>query len=278
MHRSLGDKARSVLVASAALLVGGKASALPRPLPFTYGYETLGEGEVGVEQYVDMVPVKVETATAAEVWAPASQFQTELDYGVTSHLELGLYMTLAPTPNAVEFPTSTPPLTDGNGARQSLRLRLFDEGLLPVDIDLFGALTENEEELGIEARVVLQKRFRNLRVAANLTAAHDFLYASPEQDTVIDPSLGVTYEVTPVFSPGIEGWMWSKLSTMPPPGGTPFNDKPNVYVGPAILLHFGKVWASTGAYLRVTNFDHAMQPGVDSFGPLWFRMIVGVGF
>jgi hypothetical protein len=45
-----GRHARSLLVAAAALLVGAEASALPRPLPFTYDYETLGEGEVGVEQ------------------------------------------------------------------------------------------------------------------------------------------------------------------------------------------------------------------------------------
>jgi hypothetical protein len=274
MKRCLIPTTLAALVA----LLPENAWATPRPLPFTYNYETLGEGELEVEQYVDMVPVKVLNATGAPVWVPASQFQTEFEYGITNHLELGLYVTLAPSPNTNEFPHATPPLTEGNGAKERLRLRLFDEGVLPVDIDLYGELVENEQELEIEAKIILQKRFGNLRLAANLVAEHDFLYASREQDTVLDPSLGVTYQVTPVFQPGIDSWMWSEFTNVATAGATPFNNQPNVYVGPAVLLNFGKIWWSTGAYLRVTSFAHTMQPGVDSFGPLWFRMIVGLSF
>jgi hypothetical protein len=266
-----------VLVGVQLLLREETASATPRPLPFTYNYETLGEGELEVEQYVDMVPVRVLNAQSAPIWVPASQFQTEFEYGITNHLELGLYVTLAPALNANEFPHAPPPLTEGNGAKERLRLRLFDEGVLPADIDFYGELVENEEEFEIEAKIILQKRFRNLRIAANLVAEHDFLFGSREEDTVIDPSAGITYQVTPVFQPGIDSWMWSEFTNLAATT-TPFNNKPNVYVGPAILLNFGKIWWSTGAYVRVTNFDHTMQPGVDSFGPLWFRMIVGLSF
>src|ERR1700720_3501744 len=129
-------KRRLIRVALAALLarMPRDARATPRPLPFTYNYETLGEGELEAEQYVDMVPVKVLNARGAPVWVPSSQFQTEFEYGVTNHLELGLYVTLAPTPNTNEFPHAPPSLTEGNGAKERLRLRLFDEGVLPVDI------------------------------------------------------------------------------------------------------------------------------------------------
>jgi hypothetical protein len=279
---------RLLAVASGAglFLVVVAASATPRPLPFTYNYETLGEGELEVEQYADLTPVKVDNGTsAAGVWVPASQFQTEFEYGITNRLELGLYMTLAPTPNPSVFPQSTPPLTEGNGVKERLRLRLFDEGVLPVDIGLYGELTENEREFEIEAKIILQKRFGNLRIAANLVGEHEWYYASKQQDWVIDPSAGATYQVTPVFQPGIDSWMWSEFTNVPylnamglPGGPTPFNNKPNVYVGPAILLNFGKFWWSTGAYIRVTNFDHVMSPGVDSFGPVWFRMIIGISF
>jgi hypothetical protein len=271
---------RLLAVASAAglFLVVAAASATPRPLPFTYNYETLGEGELEVEQYADLTPVKViSSSTSGSSWLLASQFQTEFEYGITNRLELGLYMTLAPTPNASEFPEPNSPLTEGNGVKERLRLRLFDEGVLPIDVGLYGELTENEREFEIEAKIILQKRFGNLRIAANVVGEHEWYYASPQQDWVFDPSAGATYQVTPVVQPGIDAWMWSEFSN-PRVIPTPFNNKPNVYVGPAILLNFGKFWWSTGAYLRVTNFSHELTPSVDSFGPVWFRMIVGISF
>ncbi len=277
------QRARAVAAIPAVglLLAHATAFATPRPLPFTYNYETLGEGELEVEQYADLTPVKVQTPTSTEngVTVPLSQFQTEFEYGITNHLELGLYVTLVPPPpDFVAQGSTLPALTEGNGVKERLRLRLFDEGVLPIDIGLYGELTENEREFEIEAKIILQKRFGNLRLAANVVGEHEWYYASTQQDWVFDPSAGATYQVTPVFQPGIESWMWSEFTNLPLPNGTPFNDKPNVYVGPAILLDFGKFWWSTGAYLRVTNFDHVMVPGVDSFGLVYFRMILGISF
>jgi hypothetical protein len=271
------------------LFTASTAFATPRPLPFTYNYETLGEGELEVEQFADLTPVKVPESAGMNgdgsgVFALLSQFQTEFEYGITNRLELGVYLTLAPIPAGLAQ-TSVPTLTEGNGVKQRLRLRLFDEGVLPVDIGLYGELTENDHEFEIEAKIILQKRLGNLRIAANLVAEHEWYYASPQQDWVIDPSAGLTYQVTPVFQPGIESWMWSEFTNQPyltaagrPGGPTPFNNKPNVYVGPAILLDFGKFWWSTGAYVRVTNTREVLDPGVDAFGPVWFRMMVGISF
>jgi hypothetical protein len=276
-----------VLVATAVLLITETASATPRPLPFTYNYETLGEGELEVEQFADLTPVKVIPASGNSLgeFVLASQFQTEFEYGITNHLELGLYLTLAPSPPGGNFPT-TPVLTEGNGVKERLRYRLFDEGVLPIDVGLYGELTENDHEFEIEAKIILQKRIRNLRIAANIVGEHEWYYASPQQDWIFDPSAGITYEVTPVFQPGIDSWMWlehtNSYGYVPVAGTpTPLNLRPNVYVGPAILLNFGKFWWSTGAYLRVTNIGYQMvatQSGGDSFGAVWFRMMVGISF
>ena len=38
--------------------MAGVAQATPKYNPFTYTYETLGEGEVEIEQYADLVPQK----------------------------------------------------------------------------------------------------------------------------------------------------------------------------------------------------------------------------
>jgi hypothetical protein len=278
------QRALIVSLTVGALLTEGTAFATPRPLPFTYTYETLGEGELEVEQYLDMVPLQVVGTSGSPIWSPAAQFQTEFEYGITNHLELGLYLTIAPTENPAGQPT--PPLTEGTGSKQRLRYRFFDEGVLPVDMDLYGELTETNLEFEIEAKLILQKRFGNLRIAANVVGEHEWIYASPQQDWVFDPSAGLTYQVTPLFQPGIESWMWlehtSTKVTDLPGGGLPLNLRPNVYVGPAVLLNFGKLWWSTGAYLRVSSFGYSsakeMTLGEDSFGPVWFRTIIGLSF
>ncbi len=272
MKRSLA----AVLTVSASF-TAGTALAAPRPLPFTYNYETLGESEVQVEQDMDLTFVKVLSTPQTSVWVPASQFQTNFEYGITSHLELSVSVTLAPAPNDRELSQSRPPLTDGNGAKERLRLRLFDEGVLPVDIGFYGELIENEREIEIAAKILLQKRFGNLRLAANIEGEHEWDFATVRQGWIVDPSAGVTYEATSVLQPGVDSWMWSEFTNAPSSNDpTPFNDKPNAYVGPAMLLDFGRFWWSTGAYIRITNLDHSMAPGQDSFGPLWFRTILGL--
>ena len=60
-------------------------------------------------------------------------------------------------------------------------------------------------------------------------------------------------------------------------GPAPFNDGPHVYVGPAVLASFGRLWWSTGVYGRVTDLDRSTVVG-DSYGRVWVRTIIGLGF
>ena len=127
---------------AALSLAPAVASANPRPLPFTYIYETLGEGDAELEQYVDYVPTRALTVDNKRAWYGATQMQTEFEYGITNRLELGLYVTYAPTPGNDLAAASH--LTVGNGVKQRLRLRLAEAGEWPVDVAFYGEVTENE--------------------------------------------------------------------------------------------------------------------------------------
>src|SRR5258708_5022147 len=48
------------------LLWPAALSATPKYNPYTYTYATLGEGEVEIEQYVDLVPLKSRNATSGQ--------------------------------------------------------------------------------------------------------------------------------------------------------------------------------------------------------------------
>ena len=256
------------------------AVANPRPLPFTYTAQTLPEGEVELEQYVDMTPVKALEIPSGEV-APilATALQTEFEYGITDKLELGLYASFAPKPGSF---AGVPDLLWKNGLKQRLRYRLADPGEWPVDIAVYGEVAEMQEEIEVEGKVILERRFGDLRIATNLWAEREFHLDKPEQAWVLNPTLGMTYQVTPVVHPGLEGWMRVEFEDEEeeeagkPEPPREFNAGPHAYVGPTMLLSFGQFWWSTGVYVRATDFGRSATVG-DAYGAIWARTIIGVG-
>jgi len=268
---------RSSRLLGAAVFVATSTGALcaratPRPLPFTYTADTLGAGETEVEQYVDLTPVKATNSfSGANVWYTATQFQTEFEHGITDNLELGLYVAFQPQPANLQ---STATLTEGTGFKERLRYRLADAGEWPIDVALYGELVEYDIEFEIEAKIILERRFGNLRIAANAWAEREWYYEQRQQDWVLNPTIGATYQVTPAFHAGVEYWMRVEFPN-PAPNPRPFSVGPNQFVGPALMFDFGHLWWSTGVYLRVNDIDRTAQP-LDDYGPIWARTVVGL--
>ncbi len=258
-------------IAIASLSAPGSARATPRPLPFTYTTETLGAGELEVEQFADVTPVKAFDGSRNAIWYLGTQFQTEFEYGITDRLELGLYVVYVPSP--AEY-TSVAPMTEVTGAKQRLRYVFADPGEWPIDVGVYGELVEGDTEVEFEGKILLQRRIGKLRIDTNLWAEYELLVGSSQRDVVLNPTLGATYEITPAVHLGAEGWMRAEFSDRAP-SPLPFALRPAVYVGPAMLFNFGKLWWSTGLYARVTEVDYTMQAG-DPYGPIWMRTIVGL--
>jgi hypothetical protein len=249
------------------------AHANPRPLPFTYQHEQLAAGAVELEQAVDLTPIRAGNPASPElVWYGLTQFQTELEYGLTDRLELGLYLTLAPA--AASGYADIPRNINGNGMKQRLRYKLAETGEWPVDVGVYGELVENEREIEIEGKLILQRRFGMMRAIANVTAEQEF-YWDGNRDFVFAPSGGLTFELTPGFQPGLEWWMRAEYPEKDPPAPRPFGLGPHHYVGPALLFQFGRVWWNAAVYFRVSDRSHTLDRG-ESFGNIWLRTIVGV--
>lgn len=264
--------AAAALVISAAAL---HAAANPRPLPFTYQHEQLGEDATEVEQYVDLVPVRARSASSGDpVWYGLGQFQTEFEHGITSRLELGLYVTFVPAPT--NGFTSLPRGTEGNGMKQRLRYQLAPTSEWPIDVALYGEVSENEREVEFEGKVILQRRAGPLRLIANATAEQE-IYYDDTRDLVLTPSAGATMEITPVVQPGLEWWMHAEYPEQHPPSPRPFGLGPHHYLGPTLLLELGQIWWSSGVYFRLSDRNHTLQPE-ETFGNVWVRTVVGLGF
>ncbi len=266
----------AIVTVLGALTGADAARANPMPLPYTYVYSTLPKGEAEIEQYADLTPLKAiaNATTGNPTVYLATQFQTEFEYGITDRLELGLYLAFQPTGPAGYTNTGT--LSEGTGAKERLRYRFAEEGELPVDLALYGEVVEFDTELEFEGKILLQKRFGDSIIAANLWGEVEQPYANPfgQFDWVANPTLGATYQITPVVHLGLEGWMRGEW-----PYGNPsrvFALGPHEFVGPTFMFNFGRLWWSTGAYLRVDEIDHPMTP-LDNYGPVWIRTIIGFG-
>jgi hypothetical protein len=244
------------------------ASANPRPLPYTYPYETLPAEGAEIEQYVDLTPLRVaDPGGGAPIWDQAYQLQTEFEYGITDRLELGLYLVFVNDPGG--------PLAF-DGVKQRLRYRFADEGEWPVDVGLYGEVAEFHDELEFEQKLILSKRFDKIRVMANFWFEQSLEHYEGDLEAKFRPVGGVTGEITPNFHVGAEYWGIGKFENEAAPGTTDhFNGAFHHYVGPAVSLQFGKLWWSTGAYLRLDEMKRSSEVG-DQFGHAWVRTVIAV--
>ena len=262
--------ALALALALAWLVLARPAAANPRIFPFTYTADTLPKGDLELEAYTDYIPIRVASAIGRNVWYGSTAFQTELEYGITSKLELGLYVTFAPAASQDYNGVATP--VEGNGLKQRLKYRLAGPGQWPIDVAVYGELVEDHRELEIEAKLILERRLGPLRIAANSTVEREYYFTS-EKDWVLNESAGVTVEITPAFQPGLEAFVRAEY-TSPKITPRPFNLGPHLYVGPTVLSQFGRLWWTVGAYARLTDHSRSQQVG-DTYGNYWLRSVVG---
>jgi hypothetical protein len=262
---------RRLAPAAALLLIAAPALANPRPLPFSYPYETLPAQGLEIEQVVDTTPVRAFDASGGETWLPLSTLVTEIEYGITSRLELGLYFQLA---DDRSNPTGAPLRFDG--IKQRLRYRFADPGALPVDLAAYLEVAELKSELEIEAKLIAQRRLGRLALTTNLWVERE-LYYSGRQEWVLHPTLGASYQVSPAFYLGVESWLVAELSddraSLDAVGR--FNSGPLAWLGPAVSLQSSRFWVTLGLYTRLNELDRPARVG-DLYGRFWVRMMLGI--
>ncbi|HVV50032.1 MAG TPA: hypothetical protein VHO06_10270 [Polyangia bacterium] len=260
----------ALLAAALTAALAAAARANPAPLPFTYIYETLPAGDAEVELYTDLTPLHLINANATQGTYLVPQFQSEIEYGLTDHLELGLYLVLVPTDYSGFLP---PPSTmEGTGVKQRLRYRFADAGQWPVDLAVYGEVVENAREIELEGKVILQRRVGPLRIAANAWGERE-LYFNGTREWVLNPTAGAVLERWIRVQPGVEYWMHGELAD----GGS-WNLRPQHYLGPTVILQLGKIWWSNGFYFRLNGLQTPAAGTSDAYGAVWARTIVGISF
>lgn len=244
-------------IALPLVLLTTAAAANPRPLPFTYPYETLAKGGLELEQFVDLIPVvTINEAEGTREWSAAFALVTEIEYGITDRLELGLYLA------AKTEPGEAPLVFDG--IKQRLRYRLVDSGQWPVDVALYLELAELHDEIELEAKINLQRRLGPARVMVNLSGERAFDFHGGGE-WVLNPSAGVAVELTPWMSLGVEYWIHAVVGEV---GAAQ-------YLGPTLSVQWRQLWVTVAPYLRLDNLGVAVESN-DALGRLWVRTVIGL--
>ena len=269
----------TLAAATVPLLAMRGAQANPRPLPFTYPYATLPEDSLEVEQYVDVTPLRASETNAdgseRRVWDRRYVLQTELEYGITDHLELGAYLVFAQDPSASD------PVMRFDGTKERLRYRLAEQGELPIDVAFYLETAQFHDELELEEKLVLGKQLGKLSLQANAWIEQEF-DRGKDGVLVFNPTLGLAYQALSKLHVGIEYWARGRFGhhhDLAEVGtsqtASDFNASTHHFLGPTLSLQLGRLWWSVAPYLRLDHASRSAEVG-DQFGKVWVRSVIGM--
>jgi hypothetical protein len=265
--------ARVALPFVAALAVSVGAQATPHPLPFSYPYATLPAGATEAEQYVDLIPVRVARelpGSTESVVALRFALTTEIEVGITDHLEAGWYFAFE------QSAAASGPALRFSGVKQRLRYRFAESGEWPVDLGVYLEVAELYSVVEVEEKILLSRRFGPVTMISNLWLEQEYLFQDDVWKHIYHPTFGVTFEASPRVAPGVEYWVRGTFGSDPGSAQPGQREKPHHYLGPTLLLQMGETFLSLGGYARLDDFAKTSAPG-DPWGKLWVRAIVGVG-
>lgn len=269
--------AASTLAVSLAASVA-PAAANPRALPFSYPYETLSRDALEVEQYVDLVPVRVAReladGTTDAVTSLRSILTTELEYGITDRLEVALYFAFR------QGGSADTPFLRFQGLKQRARYRFAEQGEWPINVGIYLEIAELHNELEFEEKILLSRRFGPLNVIANLWIEQEWYWQTEETKFIYNPTIGAAYEISPRLHVGAEYWVRGRFDSDDPDDATNVGNSDNVtkavhYAGPTLMFQGKKAWISAGVYARLDSLGSDVAVG-EAYGKVWVRTVLGI--
>jgi hypothetical protein len=239
---------------SAIILCAHSVTAAPRAFSYVYEASVAAAGSHELENSAKWL----HTSMADDV-----EFQHELEFGLTSNVQLSLIL--------AEWATSR---VDGGGRSTDyiqsgahVVWQLADPSQGELGIALYGEGTLGSDMAGLEGKLILQKNFDTVTVVSNTTLESDWVDADdgdPSSYGMIEQSVGASVRLNDQWSLGAEAIAEFPL--------TEWSDSEDarLSVGPTVGFRSGPFWAVASAYFQVTDVDAA--PDVQA------RLVFGVSF
>ena len=232
-------------IAATVLVPAFTASATERRFTYTYETTTTPKGGIEFENWVTWKHIGEPGTTHTDLF----QFRHELEFGLTDHLQLGVYFFDWQYNRKDE---------DGRDARwEHFGTELIYSLSNPTTDFLGSALyfeaLVGENSLELEGKLLLQKNFGPLRVAYNLILEAawegDDFGDFDEREGEFAQTLGISYDINKNFSVGAE-----VLHEIPLPDWEEAEDS-NLFIGPNASVRFGRVFVTATALFQVTNVE-----------------------
>jgi hypothetical protein len=188
-----------------AVFTASPALADDRYFPFTYQYATPSQGEREFELFTDFDQQK------------GFENQIEFEYGLTDRIAVSGYFVAGPYP------------PEARSVKFEGRYRLFEKGVLPVDVALYGEYEHFFAALpNFETKIILEKDLGPFTLGANLIGEKQ-LGPDPGE---IRGTIGAAYHLSDEIHPGVEFVL----------------DHDILYVGPTTALIYGPSKLVAGGY------------------------------
>lgn len=252
---------RRVFVAPLLCLAALNLASLPAAAgdrAFTYVYEatTHAQGAWEIEQWVTW---KTDKDTDPDF--DRIDFRTELEYGITDHLQLGLYLA------DLRYEDGTNVADDGleyHNAAAELIWNLTNPTLDPLGLALYGEVKFGDELFELEGKILAQKNISNVILAYNATIEAEWEGENYDEDKgVFEQTFGASYQFSPSFSAGVEALHEIEFDDWSETGDDV------VYLGPNASYRADGWWVTVTPLFQVTdeageaNFQTRMIFGMD---------------
>lgn len=258
--------ARRSLAIAAALLAAGAvtlghantAHAGDRHFTFLYDATTESAGEVEVETWVTWGSHKASDSSFDQI-----DFRHELEFGLTDHLQLGVYL--------ANWNYADGKSVEGDGVNyESSGVELIYNFLDPtkdwLGLSVYGEYTGGPDVHKLEGKLLLQKNIDRWVLGYNavIEGAWEQENSDWETEGEFQQAAGLSYEITPKFSVGAE-----LLHKIDFPHWSEQGEH-KVYAGPNFVYRAGNWWVGVTPMFQITSVE--TEPDFVT------RLILGINF
>ena len=173
---------------------------------YTYPYQTLPQGTLELEHYLDMGLNdwdNPDTPEDEDDWSQIKwKHQVEFEYGITDHLDFGLYNVFSQKPF-------------GNfgydGLKLRSRYRFAEQGQLIVDPAIYFEIGYYGDSVKLEEMLILGKRIANVEISFNGKLEQKYKINDDKWEFEFLPILGIGYHFNNNFALSIEYYGKAKI-------------------------------------------------------------------
>lgn len=271
----VGSMGVATLCVTALMIAGFVGSAHADERKFTYSYEAvsiLPKGGMEFEQWVTYRGGKEDGTFAG--W----DLREEIEFGVTDRYTTALYLN-ATSESFTDVP-GHPDSSDFDfeGISSENKYQVWNPHTQPLGLLLYGELTTDGEELELEEKIILQKYFgEKWNVAFNTIFEQEWEFEGDEteRESALNFTGGVSYELTPHWSIGLEAMNFRSFE------GLDFEEQEDdaIFAGPNIHYGTSKWWATLTVAPQITGTpDTEDGLNLDAHERVQVRLILGIVF